>query len=311
MLMPRKEELADGVTLHMGDCREILPTLVHADAVLTDPPYGIGKAEWDGEFLLDWFDPAAALTRTIAVMPGTWNLLRLPYERAGLRYKWTLSAHLINGMTRGRFGWGNWIPLVVYKKPRPPSPSTPEAQEWCGRFAHWLDERQIKTKTLNEILGTASMAGRFRERTWSVIPSPSQWAKIKAALHTPDDLEPCWAEREGLGNDYKPVSDCRAFTIGKEPKPDHPSPKPLAVMRWFLEVIGAENYLDPFMGSGTTGVAAVEAGRRFVGIERNPAHFDVACRRISDALARPSLFVEPRARTAEPIELALNATGSK
>jgi DNA modification methylase len=150
------------------------------------------------------------------------------------------------------------------------------------------------------------MAGRFRERTWSVIPSPTQWAKIKAALDTPDDLEPCWAEREGLGNDYKPVSDCRAFTIGKEPKPDHPSPKPLAVMRWFLEVIGAENYLDPFMGSGTTGVAAVEAGRRFVGIERDPAHFDVACHRISDALARPDLFIDRPVRAEKPPELQLS-----
>ena len=43
MLIPRKEELADGVTLHLGDCRDVLPTLGKADAVVTDPPYGIGQ----------------------------------------------------------------------------------------------------------------------------------------------------------------------------------------------------------------------------------------------------------------------------
>jgi site-specific DNA-methyltransferase (adenine-specific) len=47
------------------------------------------------------------------------------------------------------------------------------------------------------------------------------------------------------------------------------------------------------MGSGTTGVAAVKLGRKFTGIEIEPKYFDVACRRISDALARPDLFVEP------------------
>ncbi len=48
--------------------------------------------------------------------------------------------------------------------------------------------------------------------------------------------------------------------------------------------------LDPFMGSGTTGVAAVKAGRDFTGIEIEPKYFDIACRRISDELKRPSLF---------------------
>ena len=56
--------------------------------------------------------------------------------------------------------------------------------------------------------------------------------------------------------------------------------------------------LDPFMGSGTTGVAAVEMGRQFVGIERVQRYFDIACRRVADALARPDMFIEKPARTA-------------
>lgn len=51
--------------------------------------------------------------------------------------------------------------------------------------------------------------------------------------------------------------------------------------------------LDPFMGSGTTGVAAVKLGRKFIGIEIEPKYFDIACRRISEALKQPDMFVEP------------------
>ena len=290
--MSRVERIGDA-TLYLGDCRDILPTLGKVDAVVTDPPYGIGKAEWDKEFNLDWMDDAALLSRTIAVMPGTWNLMALPQSRAGLNYKWTLSAHLINGMTRGRFGWGNWIPCVVYQKARPPTPSTPETKEWCGRFASWLDANKIKTRTLNTILGTRSMAGRFREKTWSVIPAPHQWQKIKIALDPPEELEPCWRDREWGENDYEPVSDCRAFAVGEEAKPDHPSPKPLNVTRWFLEVIGGETVLDPFMGSGTTGVACAKLGRKFIGIEIEPKYFDIACRRIEQAYKQPDMFIAP------------------
>jgi len=48
--------------------------------------------------------------------------------------------------------------------------------------------------------------------------------------------------------------------------------------------------LDPFMGSGTTGVAAVNAGRQFIGIEREPKYFDIACRRVEYALRQERLF---------------------
>ena len=64
-------------------------------------------------------------------------------------------------------------------------------------------------------------------------------------------------------------------------------------MKWCLGVVsGAETILDPFMGSGTTGVAAVKLGRKFIGIEIEPKYFDIACRRISEALKQPDMFIE-------------------
>ncbi len=74
----------------------------------------------------------------------------------------------------------------------------------------------------------------------------------------------------------------------------HPNEKPESLMRSLLEKSPAETILDPFMGSGTTGVACVNLGRKFIGIEIEPKYFDIACRRIEEAYKQPRLFAEPR-----------------
>lgn len=72
----------------------------------------------------------------------------------------------------------------------------------------------------------------------------------------------------------------------------HPTQKPVALMKWCLGFLPeAEAILDPFMGSGTTGVAAVQMGRRFIGIEREPKYFDIACKRIEDAQRQGDMFI--------------------
>jgi DNA modification methylase len=73
---------------------------------------------------------------------------------------------------------------------------------------------------------------------------------------------------------------------------DHPTQKPLSVMRDLLTMTDAKLILDPFMGSGTTGVAAVKLGRKFIGIEIEPKYFDIAVRRVSEALKQPDFFIE-------------------
>ena len=73
----------------------------------------------------------------------------------------------------------------------------------------------------------------------------------------------------------------------------HPTQKPTAVMIWAIEQLGdVKTILDPFMGSGTTGVACVKLGRKFIGIEIDSGYFDIACKRIRDAYAQPDMFVE-------------------
>jgi len=85
----------------------------------------------------------------------------------------------------------------------------------------------------------------------------------------------------------------------------HPTQKPLAVMRWCIEQVkpDCQTILDPFAGSGTTGVAAIQMGRKFTGIEREPKYFDIACKRIEQAYAQGQLFApeQPKQIQEAPI----------
>ena len=92
-------------------------------------------------------------------------------------------------------------------------------------------------------------------------------------------------------------------------KNGHPCPKPIGQWKRLLKRVTRENetILDPFMGSGTTGVACVKLGRKFIGIEIDEGYFDIACRRIEKAYAQPDLFItssapKPEQLTLEPID---------
>jgi site-specific DNA-methyltransferase (adenine-specific)/modification methylase len=84
----------------------------------------------------------------------------------------------------------------------------------------------------------------------------------------------------------------------------HPTQKPLELMLWCVEQAGnPKTILDPFMGSGTTGVAAIQLGRSFIGIEREPKYFEIACKRIEQSVAQGQLFA-PEPVKQEQLEIA-------
>jgi DNA modification methylase len=85
----------------------------------------------------------------------------------------------------------------------------------------------------------------------------------------------------------------------------HPTQKPYGVMNWCIDQLPADvgTILDPFMGSGTTGVAAIKRGKAFYGIEREPKYFEIALRRISDALKAPDMFIPAPAPKAKQEQL--------
>jgi site-specific DNA-methyltransferase (adenine-specific) len=214
-MTPRVETLAEGVTLHLGDCREILPTLPKVDAVVTDPPYGIG--------------------------------------------------HLWKGGFNERHGWGKAKDESITRN------------EW--------DEKPLSVEMIRLVreAGNTSIiwGGNYFElppaRCWLI------WTKPERGF-TLAEAELAWTNIDTVVR----VFDGNRSDFGRE----HPTQKPLDLMKWCVEKSKAQTILDPFMGSGTTGVAAVKLGRKFIGIEIEPKYFDIARRRISDALKQPDMFIE-------------------
>jgi len=220
---PRREVLAEGVEIWLGDCRDVLPLIGRVDAVVTDPPYGIGFEKGEGG----------------------------------------------RGKQRFRRSYG---PIVGDDQPFDPSP--------------WLNWPCI-------LWGANHYSSRLPHGRWLA------WNKL-GALEPWDsfsDVEFAWQNTRAADRIFsllwKGLIQGEKINSGER---SHPTQKPMALMRWCLGFLpDARVILDPFMGSGTTGVAAVKLGRKFIGVEIDPGYFDIARRRISDALKQPNLFVAPPA----------------
>jgi site-specific DNA-methyltransferase (adenine-specific) len=207
-------------TLYMADCMDILPTLPKVDAVITDPPYGIGMDGGNVGY------------------KGFNNFERLGWDKEAPSTE--LISLVLAAGERAILWGGNYFGL-------PPSR--------C-----WL---------------VWDKGAGFKGRSYA--EAELAWASFDANVRVMT---------------YDPLA--RGDYRGKE----HPTQKPLQVMLWCLELAGAaQTVLDPFMGSGTTGVACMQLGRSFIGIEREPKYFDIACRRIEQAQKQGALFKheEPKA----------------
>lgn len=229
-----REEIIGDARLLLGDCREILPTLGKVDAVVTDPPYGIGA------------DKGAPIGGTDA----SGRYVRRPRQYAG--------------------GWDGeradaaLIALVLA--------AAPLHIIWGGNF-------------FSDVL---PIGGRWLA-----------WDKLNS-MPTFSDLELAWTSI--AGGSVKKFTQCASGLAANRDGREHPTQKPVALMEWCLTFISAATVADPFMGSGTTGVACARAGVAFMGIERDPEYFDIACRRIAEAYAQPRLFTD---KPAPPTQLAL------
>ena len=100
---------------------------------------------------------------------------------------------------------------------------------------------------------------------------------------------------EGVLRGHVQVSWETQFTgVGDREARSHPHQKPVSLCQELIRKLPKDaTILDPFMGSGTTGVAAVKLGRRFIGIELEPKYFDIAVERIERATHQQDLFIEP------------------
>lgn len=196
-------------TLYLGDCGVILPTLSGLDAIITDPPYEIGKA-------------------------------------------WKRGFHGRNGKSPL---WGD---VQSWDKLHPIVPELPNMAEVC-------------------VIWGGNFYPLPPSRCWMV------WDKLQSNRGA--DCELAWVQADIAPKVFR-MSRIDAYVNKAKTKKVHPTEKPLPLMLWCIretKVPPGSVICDPFMGSGTTGVACAELGHRFIGIEREATYFESACRRIAAA----------------------------
>jgi DNA modification methylase len=219
------------VTLLHGDCRRMLSVLPQVDALVTDPPYGIGASTTQFQ------NPrkrGTAVAKSVDYGHSEWD-----NERCS---KQTLNKLRALSKWQIIFG-GNYFEL-------------PPTRCWLV----WDKEN-----------GDNSYADC--ELAWTNLDKPVRRIYWR------------WQGMLQRGNDVR----------------YHPTQKPEGVMQWAIGHLPEPKgvIMDPFMGSGTTGVAAVRMGWRFIGIEADEDYYKIARRRIHEATRQPDLFIEP-SRETEP-----------
>lgn len=211
--MSGRVEKIGRATLYLGDCAEVLQEIEGADALVCDPPYGLGDRlandNADGEWGLCAREEMA------------WDKATCPRE-VGLAMR----------LCHDQIIWGgNYYALPIAR---------------CWLLWDKMQEH----------------SGAHAEMAWTNLDKPVRTFRYARA---------------------------QLASEGKV----HPTQKPLRLMKWCIDFLpDAQTILDPFMGSGTTGVAAVQMGRDFIGIEREERYFDIACDRIDKAQRQGDLFIE-------------------
>jgi site-specific DNA-methyltransferase (adenine-specific) len=243
-------ETIGDATLYLGDCLDVLPELSKVDAVITDPPYSSG-----------------------GMVRGDRNAKTSSKYQHGDTVKTMVE---FSGDSRDQRGWVEWCAI------------------WLGRcrkltaaggvVCTFTDWRQLPSST------DAMQAGGWVWRGVAV------WNKGTAIPQPNAFLAQCefmtWGTNGPREVDYQGGAYLRGcFDIEAPKQREHITQKPEALMNEVVRIVppGAI-VLDPFMGSGTTGVACANLGRKFIGIEQEPRYFDIACERVAATYAQGRLF---------------------
>lgn len=234
--------------LYCEEAEFVVPTLLPVDALVTDPPYGIGEANGKNA------------SRSKAFGAGG------PKNTRGRK---------IFAQDYGEDSWDNQL-------------VSPELIAAIRKNAHW----QI-------IFG-----GNYYD-----LPPTSCWL-VWDKLNSGDfaDCELAWTNLPKAVRRLQYMWNGMLRRERHIPR-EHPTQKPVGVMKWCIEQLpsGVETILDPFMGSGSTLVAAVQLGKKGIGIERERKYFDIACRRIEEAYQQGDLFVAPPENKPEQMTLLESA----
>ena len=250
-MKPERVEVGDAV-LFLGDAFDVLPKLdTQSDAIISDPPYGLTDCDWDDAIPLDKF----------------WAMVESRMKP---------SANVV------LFGCGKFSVALVNSKPK-----------WYRYDLIWQKNKKcgflnagLMPMRSHEQVLVFGQPGFLRETTYNAQKVSGGRAGVKTTNHRSNIY--------GFKGNYVHHHDGTQhpgsilhFKHDRDNAAKHPTRKPLALMEFLIRSYTNENdiVVDLFCGSGTTGVAAINAGRRFIGIEREKKYFDIAVQRVEEAYA--------------------------
>jgi len=240
-----------GVTLYHGDCLEILPTLEGVDVCITDPPYGTTAARWDD---------VSGLDKVLGAFPS-------------VAFSVEPTASFLRSTLPWRYDW-KWI------KSKPSGAMFSAHQpmrmvELAMVFGEVKYNPQMRRRSASEIK-------QLSKRSVKTVGSEITGGTFGKSVNRDDNTESFPVDALFYDNVFNRALD----------KTPHPSQKPVELMGYLVSSHSneGETVLDPYMGSGTTGIACIRTGRNFIGIEKDPEHFETARKRIEAELAQGDLF---------------------
>lgn len=317
-MKPYYQDVKLGVTLYLGDCREVMAGLAAESvlSVVTDPPYGLdfmGKA-WDHGV------PGVEYWRVIsqAVRPGgymlamggtrTYHRLTCAIEDAGWQIRDCLNWLHASGYPKGKGCLKPaWEPVLLARKPggkvlplgveecRVPCESRAVGETRAGRYpanvAHDGSEEVMEAfaafgeKTSGR--GIKAPPGKLNGFCDGRTSMRRDGDKVyQGDTGTAARFFYC-AKAAGSERGNQVKEGLPLFGVESEEfKNQHPTVKPLALMKWLVRLITppGETCLDPFAGSATTGVACIQTGRRFIGVELEEPSAETAARRLEQGV---------------------------
>lgn len=264
----REPTIIGDATLYCGDCVDVVANLTNSvDAVVTSPPYDQIR------------DYGATAELPVACIPAIASTI----VEGGI-VMWNVADQTVNGSETGTsfrqalafMETGLWLhDTMIYCKE---SVTFPDASRYLPTFEYMFVFSRGRPKHFNGLrdrknkwAGT-TMHGTDRQKNGNTTPIDGVGRNI------PD---------YGLRYNWWVISN----SSSKE-KGDHPAPMPykMATAHILTWTVPNETVLDPFTGSGTTGVACARLGRKFIGIEIEPRYFDIACKRIEEAQRQGDMF---------------------
>jgi DNA modification methylase len=293
--------------LYKGDSLEVMHSLDNVDLVLTDPPYGVRNDYWDkmteiefSHFSMKWLSKAKDISQEMMAFGYAGNALHklceMIYPNVRLM-TWTKppGSQLSGASERNRWFASEHI-FHCYEDAE--EIAQPKNMELANLIRLARETAGLSKGGVDMLIKGKKTGICYRWEEAACIPSEEDIFKLKKHLQLSDEfdkaLEKALEDKQnvmqGMKDRMADKSDVLSYrTVNKG---RHPCEKPVALIAELINSSGGsyQTILDPFMGSCSTGEAALSLGKKFIGIGQDPKYFDIACERIYQLTAQERLF---------------------